>query len=463
MHDQVEAEEPKLCTEPERESEQLDLVSCGSSQDQSSEGESTLEGQKYRYTDHAETSAVEDEPKQENEQANGKGETNLFPFKLHEMLSRPEFNEIVTWQAHGRSFKVLNRSRMEKEVLSRFFETANYNSFVRLLNAWQFRRKRCASTADRNQAEDDFGSYYHELFLRSKPNLLKKMQRLPRYNGKKLPMDSKDEPDFSKYPPLPQCKKVAVESDLGTLGKLIKSQVSKKRKAKESSVEDEPAVKSSKSEKEIHVPNLPLSGSRIPLEIRMAAAATLFGIVDEETDPVAKSESSEDADEACDADAKSETKKQIKEDENGEEPMKDDQHEDDNLETKKEVECVPKKASSSSSVKKPLSGSSLLRNKSFNMEQRAMQRYHHMMRTRAARMNAAYPHLPRRGLPHPCMMPYGAPFMPQPQQPIFVVVPVAHPADARSAVAAAAADYSINPMAYMPSQTGKHLHTIPRW
>lgn len=80
--------------------------------------------------------------------------------------------------------------------LSVFFESDNYHSFNRVINAWSFRRK---STGP------DRGSYFHELFLRGKPHLQKYMRRLPRTH-KKLAMAKSEEPDFfelAKTSPLP--------------------------------------------------------------------------------------------------------------------------------------------------------------------------------------------------------------------------------------------------------------------
>jgi hypothetical protein len=87
---------------------------------------------------------------------------------------------------HGRSWKVLDPRLFETSVLPVFFESDNYHSFNRVINAWSFRRK---STGP------DRGSYFHELFLRGKPHLQKYMRRLPRTH-KKLTMSKSEEPDF---------------------------------------------------------------------------------------------------------------------------------------------------------------------------------------------------------------------------------------------------------------------------
>lgn len=77
-----------------------------------------------------------------------------FPVKLYAILAQKEFNEIITWQPHGRAWKVLKPQAFESLVMPLFFEYSNYHSFNRLVNAWSFRR--ISSGPDR-------GSYYHEV------------------------------------------------------------------------------------------------------------------------------------------------------------------------------------------------------------------------------------------------------------------------------------------------------------
>jgi len=80
-----------------------------------------------------------------------------FPVKLYVILAQKEFNDIIAWMPHGRSWKVLKASLFESMVMPLFFEYSNYHSFNRLVNAWSFRR--ISSGPDR-------GSYYHEVSLR---------------------------------------------------------------------------------------------------------------------------------------------------------------------------------------------------------------------------------------------------------------------------------------------------------
>lgn len=131
-----------------------------------------------------------------------------FPVKLYAILGKQEFQEIITWMPHGRSWKVLKPNLFESMVMPLFFEYSNYHSFNRLINAWSFRR--ISSGPDR-------GSYYHELFLRGMPHLQKYMRRLPKTH-KKLPMNKDDEPDFYKMDkknPLPPMEDMASAIPLG--------------------------------------------------------------------------------------------------------------------------------------------------------------------------------------------------------------------------------------------------------
>lgn len=77
-----------------------------------------------------------------------------FPVKLYAILAQKEFQDIICWMPHGRSWKVLKPSMFESLVMPLFFEYSNYHSFNRLVNAWSFRR---ISTGP------DRGSYYHEV------------------------------------------------------------------------------------------------------------------------------------------------------------------------------------------------------------------------------------------------------------------------------------------------------------
>jgi HSF-type DNA-binding len=129
-----------------------------------------------------------------------------FPAKMYAILSRKDLADIITWLPHGRSWRVLKPREFEASVIKTYFEHSKFSSFVRQANGWGFRRI-VSKGADRN-------SYYHELFLRGHPHLIKLMRRPPT-SSKPLP-DPSSEPDFhaiSKERPLPEIQEGDATSD----------------------------------------------------------------------------------------------------------------------------------------------------------------------------------------------------------------------------------------------------------
>ncbi|CAB9526264.1 stress transcription factor A [Seminavis robusta] len=132
------------------------------------------------------------------------GRVPNFPAKMHAILSRTDLRGIVTWQPHGRAWRVLKPREFEVKVLPKFFEHAKFSSFVRQANGWGFRR--ITQGADRN-------CYYHEKFLRGLPHLCKDVKR-PGVAEKKV-ADPAHEPDLyaiSKLHPVPE--KVAADESI---------------------------------------------------------------------------------------------------------------------------------------------------------------------------------------------------------------------------------------------------------
>lgn len=130
----------------------------------------------------------------------GRGLTNQkLPAKLGAMLSDPDLVTCITWMPHGRSWKILNRDLFSRYALPKYFGHTNHASFIRIVNAWGFRRV-VTTGPDRD-------TYYHELFLRGKHNLHIKMKRLPTTH-RKTPMDKNEtSPNFyelSERSPLPE-------------------------------------------------------------------------------------------------------------------------------------------------------------------------------------------------------------------------------------------------------------------
>jgi hypothetical protein len=115
------------------------------------------------------------------------GRVPNFPAKMHSILSRADLADVVAWNSHGRSWRVLKPREFELKVIPVYFEHAKCSSFIRQANGWGFRR--ITQGRDRN-------SYYHEMFLRGLPHLCKMMKR-PGVSEKQ-PTDPEQEPDLFK-------------------------------------------------------------------------------------------------------------------------------------------------------------------------------------------------------------------------------------------------------------------------
>jgi len=86
-----------------------------------------------------------------------------------ETVEKENLTSIISWQPHGRAFRIHNREKFIETVLPRFFGKIKMSSFLRQINLYGFRR------IDRGL---DANGYYHELFLHGKPFLIEGMVRL---------------------------------------------------------------------------------------------------------------------------------------------------------------------------------------------------------------------------------------------------------------------------------------------
>jgi len=114
----------------------------------------------------------------------------VFPMKLHTIIERSEedgYSSIISWQSHGRAFKIHDRKVFFDYIISRFFYQSNIQSFFRQLKIYGFQR----IVGTGNQDKD---AYFHELFLKGRPGLCSKIIR---FNGRQV-----NEPNFSNMPPI---------------------------------------------------------------------------------------------------------------------------------------------------------------------------------------------------------------------------------------------------------------------
>ena len=120
-----------------------------------------------------------------------KTKANAFPQALHKMLQAAEqngFQNIVSWQPHGRAFRIHDKLEFVKRILSVYFRMSKFTSFQRQINLYCFRRLTTGQ---------DKGASYHELFRRDQPSLsLQMVRKRIKGNGTRAASDPESEPNF---------------------------------------------------------------------------------------------------------------------------------------------------------------------------------------------------------------------------------------------------------------------------
>jgi len=111
-----------------------------------------------------------------------------FPKKLHKMVTESNLDSVISWLPHGRGFMVYDVDEFAAEILPKYFNHSKFASFQRQLNCYGFRRF--------SQGRDA-GAYYHEFFLRGRPNLCSRISRLKQ---KLDPLPTSSEVDFYALP-----------------------------------------------------------------------------------------------------------------------------------------------------------------------------------------------------------------------------------------------------------------------
>lgn len=95
-----------------------------------------------------------------------------FPSRLHDLLTLTEddssLSSVISWMPHGRSWIVHNKEAFIERISKSHFQFKKYESFLRQVNGWGFQR--ITKGPDEN-------SYYHEMFLRGMPHLIRNNMR----------------------------------------------------------------------------------------------------------------------------------------------------------------------------------------------------------------------------------------------------------------------------------------------
>jgi HSF-type DNA-binding len=126
--------------------------------------------------------------------ASGHRGSRRFPHILFRVLERAGvdcYQHIISWQPHGRCFKVHDRLAFKALLSVLMPDMSQWKSFQQQLRHWGFRRVTNGRDVD---------GYYHEKFLRYRPHLLSLMRR-GRYETRDRSIESAEAtPDFYAMP-----------------------------------------------------------------------------------------------------------------------------------------------------------------------------------------------------------------------------------------------------------------------
>ena len=131
-------------------------------------------------------------PRPYHENMRGRGQEQ-FPIKLFKILHDSDaggYSSIISWQSHGRTFKIHNSKLFEEKIMRKYFITRNLDSFKRQLHVYGFQKIKKRST--------DHGAYFHELFLSNRFDLCKHVTRCAKPSSSPILVV----PDFYKLPAL---------------------------------------------------------------------------------------------------------------------------------------------------------------------------------------------------------------------------------------------------------------------
>ncbi|CAB9526848.1 stress transcription factor A [Seminavis robusta] len=154
---------------------------------------------KHNYDDHyfdPIIDPIEEETERDESSRRGPrgGVVEPFPERLYKMLRDAEpdkFENVVSWQPHGRCFIVHDPKAFVEEIMPKYFRQSKLTSFQRQVNLYGFRRL---------TAGTDRGGYYHQLFLRGRPDLHRRMVRMRvKGTGCKSAASPATEPNFYGY------------------------------------------------------------------------------------------------------------------------------------------------------------------------------------------------------------------------------------------------------------------------
>lgn len=98
-----------------------------------------------------------------------------FLNKLCTLLDDESTDDMICWDASGKSFHLLDQNRFAKEILPMYFKTSNISSFIRQLNMYGFKKVVHINSGIKYEKEDV--EFQHPYFIRGKEELLERIKR----------------------------------------------------------------------------------------------------------------------------------------------------------------------------------------------------------------------------------------------------------------------------------------------
>ncbi|CAO1631249.1 unnamed protein product [Sympodiomycopsis kandeliae] len=113
----------------------------------------------------------------ESDAAAEKRQSTRFVYKLMRMVSDPESQSLISFNATGTSVVVTNFDDFAKEVLPKHFKHSNFSSFIRQLNMYGFYKVNKTPRGQRNSADSQIWEFSHPKFIRGRYDLLDEIRR----------------------------------------------------------------------------------------------------------------------------------------------------------------------------------------------------------------------------------------------------------------------------------------------
>lgn len=99
-----------------------------------------------------------------------------FLEKLYTILEE-ESEDVISWNASGTSFIIHNPQRFSQEIMGKYFKSSKFNSFVRQLNFYGFRKSTRDQNTDENSPNNKTWEFQHRQFIRGRKDLISKIHR----------------------------------------------------------------------------------------------------------------------------------------------------------------------------------------------------------------------------------------------------------------------------------------------